>query len=685
MKIMNFLYGAICVALAGNMLGACTNDDDVMTDSSTAKVPMTFTAGNSSTRTALGNDGKVVNWVKGDAIALYDGIDYNEFITQDEGTTASFVGEARPAESYVAFYPYASIIKDRSNGNNIVFNLPAEQTAVPGSFATGLVPSWAQTVEGSNVLQFHNLCALVKFTVSDDIAGEGTFILRGTNGESLAGSMTYTIGGNGEAMVNVDASSAEVKLNGKFEVGKNYYFVVAPAMLDNGLSVFYKNSKGTAFRRAGSNAVHFESGKIIDLGTLTLSEKFEEAIINVDFIDAVEESLLSSGYEKGMIQSERFERTAKFVKTVESDNSGAIFVRNADGTVTLNDVNRRIIEGISELTIQNSSNLSDLSGIEYFTNVTKLDCSSNNLTSLDLNGLTNLKELDCSYNQIASLDLNALNSLTTLVCTSNLIDSLDVRGLKNLEKLICGTLVLGSLEVSGLSNLTYLDCCHSPLPFLDLSGLSKLTYLNCSESYLNYLDLSDLENLITLNCASNYLSSLDVTTLKNLEYLNCAGNNLGSLDVSGLSTLKELFCTNCQLTSLNLNGLSVLTELNCNNNQLTSLDLSSSKALTNMDCSNNQLTSLNLSGLNSLTILSCSTNQLTSLNLSGLKCLNTLNCGGNNLSQLDIASNTSLYYLSCGYQSSNLILYLTSEQKSIWDRNWINSGSNSNVTPQVKD
>ena len=72
MKTMRLLYGAACAALAGSLLSACTNDEDVMmnNDEASAKTPMTFTAETAQTRTALGDDGKAVNWVAGDAIAV---------------------------------------------------------------------------------------------------------------------------------------------------------------------------------------------------------------------------------------------------------------------------------------------------------------------------------------------------------------------------------------------------------------------------------------------------------------------------------------------------------------------------------------------------------------------------------------------------------------------------------------
>ncbi len=63
------------------------------------------------------------------------------------------------------------------------------------------------------------------------------------------------------------------------------------------------------------------------------------------------------------------------------------------------------------------SNMSELS--TYFTEITYLDCSDNELTELDVTALTKLEYLDCSGNDIKELDIQRLQKLTTLDCTDN--------------------------------------------------------------------------------------------------------------------------------------------------------------------------------------------------------------------------------------------------------------------------
>ncbi|MGP1577015.1 MAG: leucine-rich repeat domain-containing protein, partial [Treponema sp.] len=49
--------------------------------------------------------------------------------------------------------------------------------------------------------------------------------------------------------------------------------------------------------------------------------------------------------------------------------------------------------------------------------ITKLDCSANQLISLDVRNLAALQELDCRDNKLTSLDVQGLNALQELNCS----------------------------------------------------------------------------------------------------------------------------------------------------------------------------------------------------------------------------------------------------------------------------
>jgi hypothetical protein len=176
------------------------------------------------------------------------------------------------------------------------------------------------------------------------------------------------------------------------------------------------------------------------------------------------------------------------------------------------------------------SNITNLTGIEGFTNLLYLSCNSNQITSLNVSGLTYLYDLDCSDNLLPSLDVSGLTNLQRLYCSNNQLPSIDVSGLTNLQWLFCYNNQLTSLNVSGLTNLKNLYCSDNLLPSLNVSGLTNLFQLICYDNILTSLNVSGLTNLAVLNCDTNQISSLDVSGIV-LNALSCNGNQLTTLFV----------------------------------------------------------------------------------------------------------------------------------------------------------
>ena len=83
---------------------------------------------------------------------------------------------------------------------------------------------------------------------------------------------------------------------------------------------------------------------------------------------------------------------------------------------------------ISNITSLNVSGkfISNLTGIEGFTSLKTLNCSSNSLKTLDLTQNVALTALDCSTNSLTSLNLSKNINLETLNSSSNQLITLDV-------------------------------------------------------------------------------------------------------------------------------------------------------------------------------------------------------------------------------------------------------------------
>ena len=92
------------------------------------------------------------------------------------------------------------------------------------------------------------------------------------------------------------------------------------------------------------------------------------------------------------------------------------------------------ISGVTYLNVSSKS-ISDLTGIEGFTALTNLNCSYNQLTSLDMSSNTALTEMNCARNDLTSLDVSSNTALTELISHSNQLSSLDVSNNTSLTNL----------------------------------------------------------------------------------------------------------------------------------------------------------------------------------------------------------------------------------------------------------
>ena len=436
MKTMRHLFGALPLAALALSFTACGNDETFGEPETTPagnQVTMTFTANApapaAGTRTSL-VEGTQVYWTTGDVIGVYS-CTFEAFHVEEPGSpfttelsaaapTATFTGTAEAdALQYIAVYPrdMFAICLWSSKRTVVGFTLPPVQQAVAGGFATGLNPSLAMTADMGGDLTFKNLCALVKFSISDGDADElESVTLTDLGGTGLSGTAQYQYL-YASSMGMVMAVVPYVTLTGPFTTGKDYYFVVAPSVDENnapaalkkGFSLTFTFHDGSSFTKTASNGIgetDLTAGMILDLDKIDLSgATYLEAITNTAFIEAVGNQV---GWEK-----------------------------EVDGTVLLTDENKAAIEKVASLDVSGKG-LTDLSGIEYFTGLTKLDCSKNQLTSLIVSGLTALMTLNCYKNQLISLDVSELTELRHLRCNNNQLTSLDITKLSLLDALRCG-------------------------------------------------------------------------------------------------------------------------------------------------------------------------------------------------------------------------------------------------------
>ncbi|MBE5933610.1 MAG: hypothetical protein E7263_09355 [Lachnospiraceae bacterium] len=284
---------------------------------------------------------------------------------------------------------------------------------------------------------------------------------------------------------------------------------------------------------------------VVSMGCISASaaEMDAETAVIVDEADTVEDD--SSGVHNGKVKvNETNFPDANFRSYLSEE-----FDSDGDGYIVVGDVTR--IEC-------GKKGISSLKGIEYFSELSYLVCSINNLTSLDVTNNTKLTVLFCYENKLTSLDVSNNTKLTELYCRYNNLTSLDV---------------------TKCTSLTVLQCTSNELTNLDVTKCTNLTELRCDMNKLTSLDVTNCKNLVDLDCAYNQLTSIDVSNCNNLHNFRCAGNSLTSLDVTNCTSLSSLNCERNLIESLDITNCTNLIYLQCWSNLLNTLDLSKNKSL----------------------------------------------------------------------------------------------------------
>ncbi|MBL7186966.1 MAG: leucine-rich repeat domain-containing protein, partial [Phycisphaerae bacterium] len=325
--------------------------------------------------------------------------------------------------------------------------------------------------------------------------------------------------------------------------------------------------------------------------------------------------------------------------------------------------------------------ISDLSPLGGLTNLTYLALSENQISSIStLGGLTNMHHLELADNLIAEIgplsgfssltylrlggnqvtDVGPLSGLTTLTelhITGNQISAIGpLSSLVNLQSLdLGGNQISDMTPLAGLTNLQWLSLWGNQITAIpDLSALTVLTDLNLQNNQISAISgLSGLTSLTGLYLHNNQIVNIStLADLTVLTYLDMGGNQIGDMTpVAGLTNLQWLNLWGNQISAIpDLSALTVLTELNLHNNLISDISvLAGLTSLTRLDLGGNQITDLSdLLSLTNLTWLSLNNTGLSSIGaVAGLTNLTGLDLGNNPLGDIaDLEDLTNLTWLS---------------------------------------
>lgn len=141
----------------------------------------------------------------------------------------------------------------------------------------------------------------------------------------------------------------------------------------------------------------------------------------------------------------------------------------------------------------------DLTGIEYFTALERLNGTNCPLISLNISRNQQMKELVWRENSLQKLVLGENQTIESIDIEGNQLAELNVNGCTNLKSLRCGMNLLTELDISQNSRLESLSCGGNSLTELDVSHNSQLRQLYCSYNQITQLDVSKNPLLVEEN------------------------------------------------------------------------------------------------------------------------------------------------------------------------------------------
>jgi Leucine-rich repeat (LRR) protein len=167
------------------------------------------------------------------------------------------------------------------------------------------------------------------------------------------------------------------------------------------------------------------------------------------------------------------------------------------------------IANVSTLNIPNL-NIQNIIGIEYFSNLSNLNCSNNSINNIDVSQNTALTVFSCSFNQISNINISTNTNLFHLNVSNN---------------------NLGNIDISNNTALTFLNCENNQINNLNVNQNNLLTHLAVNNNLLTVIDLTQNLSLVTFICDFNKLSTLNLSLHTVLQQLSAVDNQLAYLNI----------------------------------------------------------------------------------------------------------------------------------------------------------
>ena len=326
--------------------------------------------------------------------------------------------------------------------------------------------------------------------------------------------------------------------------------------------------------------------------------------------------------------------------------------------------------------------------------ITRFDCSDNitKITAIDISHNTQLEELDCSSNQLSSLNISHNNTqLTRLYCSDNKFTT------ATLDDIFCAL-----PDRTGNTNGKIQPIFNSSSPnhatVLATNAQNAIAKNWKVQYYQNDIDIPattgkhkcpapepNMDSYITLTVTDGAAIKLDFraaaagTPVRIVSGSNTQDIIVGTDWYDGHTPIS--FTVTAGASTMTVYGDMIMFRCSENGANLTAIDVSKNTQLRLLGCYSNQLSSLDLSKNTELFLLSCSDNKLTSLDISKKSKLKELYCYDNNFTTAALddiycalpvrqASDNARIQPVYNSSSSNLATVLATNAANATAKNW---------------
>lgn len=251
MKTKAILFTAMALLML-----ACTKETIVENNSSkeenTNLISLSFFGSIEGSKTVLGEDGKTVKWLEGDAISVYPASGTTtkggvKFTTNGDGWFTNETG-IEASDTYYALYYYRNS-QWVSKENAIQTKLFPDQLAKAGSFSDDLAYMAGKIDLDNQKVEFKNICSHIRFTLSEEIAAQGvkSLTLMGNKGETISGTILISFDEQGNPSVKRKDPDIYVRLHNDGEnlAAGDYYFTILPQTFAEGFTVIISKEDGS--------------------------------------------------------------------------------------------------------------------------------------------------------------------------------------------------------------------------------------------------------------------------------------------------------------------------------------------------------------------------------------------------------------------------------------------------------